>query len=129
VGNCHAQRDVPAWVTCIKNSSGSLLDVDDSSYALGGWLTRRFHWLWGALAGYGYRTRRTALALLIAAGSVAVWAGYVPTGPGQYAAEHTITTPAPRTPCSTVEFIGLGVPGHQVGDWTRLMGGWPLSAV
>src|SRR5262249_6784587 len=48
--------------------------------ALGGWLTRRFHWLWGALAGYGYRARRTALALLIAlcaAGAVSLWAGHV----------------------------------------------------
>lgn len=80
--------------------------------ALGGWLTRRFHWLWGALAGYGYRARRTALALLLAllaAGGVALWAGHVPTGPGRYAAEHTITSAAPRTPCSTVELVGLGL--------------------
>jgi hypothetical protein len=75
---------------------------------LGGWLTRRFHWLWGALAGYGYRARRTALALLVAlaaAGLVSLWAGHVPTGPGRYAAEHTATP----TPCSTVELIGLGL--------------------
>ena len=81
-------------------------------HALGGWLTRRFHGLWGALAGYGYRARRTALALLIAliaAGGVAVWAGHVTTGPGRYAAEHTITTPTPSTPCSTVELVGLGL--------------------
>jgi hypothetical protein len=79
---------------------------------LGGWLARRFHWLWGALAGYGYRARRTALALLLAllaAGGVALWAGHVPTGPGRYAAEHTITSAAPRTPCSTVELVGLGL--------------------
>ena len=80
--------------------------------ALGGWLTRRFHWLWGALAGYGYRARRTALALLAAlatAGLISFWAGHVPTGPGRYAAEHTVAAGAPRTPCSTVELIGLGL--------------------
>jgi hypothetical protein len=80
--------------------------------ALGGWLTRRFHWLWGALAGYGYRARRTALALLVAlaaAGGVSLWAGQVETGPGRYAAEHTATSAAPRTPCSTVELVGLGL--------------------
>jgi hypothetical protein len=80
--------------------------------ALGGWLTRRFHWLWGALAGYGYRARRTALALLVAlaaAGGVSLWAGHVETGPGRYAAEHTVTAVAPRTPCSTIELVGLGL--------------------
>jgi hypothetical protein len=80
--------------------------------ALGGWLTRRFHWLWGALAGYGYRARRTAIALLIAlvaAGGVSLWAGHVPTGPGRHAAEHTAITTAPGTPCSTVELVGLGL--------------------
>ncbi|HEX6354920.1 hypothetical protein [Actinophytocola sp.] len=83
-----------------------------SPAALGGWLTRRFHWLWGALAGYGYRARRTALALLVAlaaAGGVTLWAGHVMTGPGRHAAEHTITSSAPRTPCSTIELIGLGL--------------------
>jgi len=81
-------------------------------HALGGWLTRRFHWLWGALAGYGYRARRTALALLIAlvaAGAVTLWAGHVTTGPGRHAAEHTVTSTAPGTPCSTVELVGLGL--------------------
>jgi len=80
--------------------------------ALGGWLTRRFHWLWGALAGYGYRARRTALALLVAlaaAGGVSLWAGHVETGPGRYAAERTVTSVAPRTPCSTIELVGLGL--------------------
>jgi hypothetical protein len=79
---------------------------------LGGWLTRRFHWLFGALAGYGYRTRRTAFALLLAlmvAGLVSLWAGHVTTGPGRYAAEHTITSAAPGTRCSTVELVGLGL--------------------
>jgi hypothetical protein len=80
--------------------------------AIGGPLTRWFHWLWGALAGYGYRARRTALALLIAlaaAGGVSLWAGHAPTGPGRHAAEHTIDTTAPGTPCSTVELVGLGL--------------------
>jgi hypothetical protein len=80
--------------------------------ALGGRLTLAFHWLWGALAGYGYRARRTALALLVAlaaAGGVSLWAGQVETGPGRRAAEHTITSAAPRTPCSTIELVGLGL--------------------
>ena len=80
--------------------------------ALGGWLTRRFHWLWGALARYGYRVRRTALALLVAlavAGLVSLWAGHVTTAPGRHAAEHTATSGAPHTLCSTVELIGLGL--------------------
>jgi hypothetical protein len=79
---------------------------------LGGWLTRRFHWLWGALGGYGYRTRRTAFALLLAlmaAGLVSLWAGHVTTGPGRHAAEHTITSAAPGTSCSTIELVGLGL--------------------
>jgi hypothetical protein len=77
--------------------------------ALGGWLTQRFHWLWGALAGYGYRARRTALALLIAlvaAGGVTLWAGHTKTGPESHAAERTA---APHAQCSTVELIGLGL--------------------
>lgn len=80
--------------------------------ALGGWLTRRFHWLWGALARYGYRVRRTALALLVAlavAGLVSLWAGHVTTAPGRHSAEHTATSGAPHTACSTVELIGLGL--------------------
>jgi hypothetical protein len=80
--------------------------------ALGGWLTRRFHWLWGALAGYGYRVRRIALApliALVAAGGVSLWAGHVTTGPGRHAAEHTATAAATGTPCSTVELVGLGL--------------------
>ncbi|MFL6121937.1 hypothetical protein [Actinophytocola sp.] len=81
-------------------------------HALGGPLTRSFHRLWGAVAGYGYRARRTALALLLAlmaASGVSLWAGHVTTGPGRHAAEHTITTAAPGTPCSTVELVGLGL--------------------
>jgi hypothetical protein len=77
--------------------------------ALGGPLTRWFHWLWGALAGYGYRARRTALALLLslaAAGLVGYAAGQVDTRPGHHAAERTTS---PTTPCSTVELVGLGL--------------------
>lgn len=80
-----------------------------SPRALGGWLTQRFHWLWGTFAGYGYRARRTALALLIAlavAGGVSFWAGHVRTGPESYAAERTA---APHGQCSTVELVGLGL--------------------
>ncbi|NKE63610.1 hypothetical protein FXN61_45590, partial [Lentzea sp. PSKA42] len=53
--------------------------------ALGGPLTQWFHWLWGALAGYGYRARRTAGALLLVlamAGFLGWAAGQVATRPG-----------------------------------------------
>jgi uncharacterized protein YjbI with pentapeptide repeats len=80
--------------------------------AFGNALTRWFHWLWGALAGYGYRARRTALALVVAlaaASGVSLWAGQVTTGPGRHAAAHTTATADPGTPCSTIELIGLGL--------------------
>ncbi|MGB3439469.1 MAG: hypothetical protein WBA97_12025 [Actinophytocola sp.] len=81
--------------------------------AFGSPLTRWFHWLWGALAGYGYRARRTALALLVAlaaASGVSLLAGHVTTEPGRHAAAHTTTaTTTPGAPCSTIELIGLGL--------------------
>lgn len=95
--------------------------------ALGGRLTRGFHWLWGVLAGYGYRARRTALALLLvlaAAGSLGWWAGQVSTRPGHLAAERvTSSAAAAGTPCSTVELVGLGLdrglPLGMIGMRTR----------
>lgn len=79
--------------------------------AVGGALTRGFHRVWGALAGYGYRTRRTAAALLLALTAAAVlglWAGHVETATG-YAAERTAASGAPGARCSPVELIGLGL--------------------
>ncbi|WP_158687991.1 MULTISPECIES: hypothetical protein [Actinomycetes] len=76
--------------------------------ALGGRMSRLFHWLWGALAGYGYRARRTAAALLlalVAAGVLGLWAGATETRPGHHAAERVATGAA----CSPVELIGLGL--------------------
>ncbi|WP_290058310.1 hypothetical protein [Amycolatopsis solani] len=79
---------------------------------IGGWPARRFHWLWGALAGYGYRARRTAAALLLAvaaAGALGLWAGQVGEG-GHHAAERVADFTAARgTPCTTVELIGVGL--------------------
>lgn len=84
-----------------------------SPQSLGGPLTRWFHWLWGVLAGYGYRARRTAAALLlvlIVAGAIGWWAGQVDTRPGHLVAERvTSATSASGVPCSTVELIGLGL--------------------
>ncbi|ONI89990.1 hypothetical protein ALI22I_13810 [Saccharothrix sp. ALI-22-I] len=70
---------------------------------------RLIHRLWGTLAGYGYRTRALALALLltlIAAGFAGYLAGQVPTRPGHHVAERVAAT---GTPCSTVELVGLGL--------------------
>ncbi|UOX92771.1 hypothetical protein MUY14_19885 [Amycolatopsis sp. FBCC-B4732] len=79
---------------------------------IGGWPARRFHWLWGALAGYGYRARRTAAALLLAvlaAGGLGLWAGQVEEG-GHHAAERVADFAAPAgTRCTTVELIGVGL--------------------
>jgi hypothetical protein len=80
--------------------------------AIGGWPARRFHWLWGALAGYGYRARRTAAVLLlavVAAGGLGFWAGHVGDA-GHRAAERTADLTAARgTPCTTVELVGVGL--------------------
>lgn len=81
--------------------------------ALGGPLTQWFHWLWGVLAGYGYRARRTAAALLLVlamAGLLGWSAGQVETRPGHLAAERVASaTAAVGVPCSTVELVGLGL--------------------
>ncbi|WP_328458046.1 hypothetical protein [Amycolatopsis sp. NBC_00438] len=80
--------------------------------AVGGRLARWFHWLWGAFAGYGYRARRTAAALVfavVAAGLLGLWAGHVSEG-GHRAAERTSELTAKAgTPCTTVELVGVGL--------------------
>ncbi|MEV4315415.1 hypothetical protein [Actinocrispum sp. NPDC049592] len=75
---------------------------------LGGPLSKFTHAAWGLLAGYGYRTRRTALTLLLVlmfAGVLGLWAGHTSTGPNRFAAER----PTATGQCSTVELIGLGI--------------------
>jgi hypothetical protein len=79
---------------------------------LGGWLATTAHRLWGALAGYGYRTRRTALALLVVllvAGGLGVAAGHTPISTGRYVAAHTSKVNNPGSPCSLLEQIGVGI--------------------
>jgi len=79
---------------------------------IGGRFATVVHWLWGALAGYGYRAGRLALALLVVlalAGDMGWWAGHTATGPGRHAAQHTTSSATPGAACSTLEQIGLGI--------------------
>jgi hypothetical protein len=80
---------------------------------VGGHIARLSHALWGALAGYGYRARRSVLVLLVAiflASLLGVWAGHWVTEPGHHAAERTVASGSPPgTPCSITEQVGLGL--------------------
>ncbi|MGH3832295.1 MAG: hypothetical protein ACRDRS_17935 [Pseudonocardiaceae bacterium] len=79
---------------------------------LGGPLAKVAHWLWGALAGYGYRGGRTVLALglvLVLGAGLGIAAGHTALGPGRYVAARTGHAPDPRLPCSLVEQIGAGI--------------------
>ena len=79
---------------------------------LGGPLRKIAHRLWGALAGYGYRSSRAVLALLLVlmiAGGLGVAAGHTSIGPGRFVTAHTSLTRDPNSPCSTVEQIGVGI--------------------
>ena len=79
---------------------------------IGGSLGKSAHWLWGALAGYGYRSSRAVLALalvlLIAAG-LGVAAGHISLGSGRYVTAHTGQAQNPGSPCSLIEQIGVGI--------------------
>jgi hypothetical protein len=79
---------------------------------LGGRVARARHWLWGWLGRYGYRAHRlvAALAVVVAlAAGLGYAAGQVATRPGHHAAERTVASGSPGTPCSTAELIGLGI--------------------
>jgi hypothetical protein len=79
---------------------------------LGGRWARTRHRLWGALAGYGYRSGRAAAALvavLLLAGAIGWVAGHTPTHDGRFAALRTSGAEQPFTPCSSLELIGLGI--------------------
>lgn len=79
---------------------------------LGGWPIRTVHRAWGALGGYGYRTGRIAVALLIVlltAAGLGILAGHISTGSGRYVAMHTAQANEPPTPCSLTEQIGVGI--------------------
>lgn len=80
---------------------------------MGSRLARWTHVAWGALAGYGYRTRFVAVALMLIlflAGVLGAWAGHWVTYPGHHAVERTMASGSPvGTPCSLIEQIGLGI--------------------
>ncbi|MEV4149923.1 hypothetical protein AB0J40_40130 [Amycolatopsis sp. NPDC049691] len=81
-------------------------------HALGSWLARCSHRLWGVLAGYGYLARRTAVALVFAmvtVGALGVWAGRVADG-RHHVAERVISFGSSYgQPCSVIELVGLGL--------------------
>jgi len=79
---------------------------------IGGPLVKGAHRLWGTLAGYGYRSRRAVLALvlvLMTAAGLGVAAGHTPLGPGRYVAARTTQAHDPDSPCSLVEQVGVGI--------------------
>lgn len=79
---------------------------------IGGPLGKGAHWLWGALAGYGYRSSRAVVALVLAlmiAAGLGIAAGHTSLGPGRYVTAHTSQAQNPGSPCSLVEQIGVGI--------------------
>jgi len=79
---------------------------------LGGRLAKGAHRLWGVLAGYGYRSGRTVLALLmvlLVAAGLGIAAGHTSLGAGRYVTAHTSQTDNPNSPCSLLEQIGVGI--------------------
>ncbi|HKR49354.1 MAG TPA: hypothetical protein VJT72_07190 [Pseudonocardiaceae bacterium] len=79
---------------------------------LGGRLIKGAHRLWGILAGYGYRSGRIVIALLVVllvAAGLGVAAGHTSLRPGHYVAAHTTQTDGPGSPCSLFEQISLGI--------------------
>ncbi|WP_152546745.1 hypothetical protein [Amycolatopsis orientalis] len=80
---------------------------------LGGWFPRTVHWLWGRIAGYGYRVRGVAAALgitLVLASFLGIIAGSVPAGDtGRPVAAPASATAPPGSTCSLIERVGLGL--------------------
>ncbi|MGH3599925.1 MAG: hypothetical protein ACRDQH_06550, partial [Pseudonocardiaceae bacterium] len=79
---------------------------------VGGPLGKSAHWLWGALAGYGYRSGRAVVALvlvLMIAAGLGIAAGHTSLGPGRFVTAHTSQARDPQSPCSLVEQIGVGI--------------------
>jgi hypothetical protein len=111
-------QHLAAWQKAVghdRNARRTLIAQQQDLHArgdIGGTFPTAVHWLWGTLAGYGYRAGRTALALLVVlalAGGIGWWAGHTVTGPGQHAAQHTKAATNPGTPCSGLEQMGLGI--------------------
>ncbi|MGH3789086.1 MAG: hypothetical protein ACRDRG_21600 [Pseudonocardiaceae bacterium] len=79
---------------------------------LGGRLVKGVHWLWGTLAGYGYRSSRAVLALLLAlviSAGLGVAAGHTPISPDRFVTARTVASADPHSPCSVIEQIGVGI--------------------
>ncbi|MGH3964633.1 MAG: hypothetical protein ACRDRY_15470, partial [Pseudonocardiaceae bacterium] len=79
---------------------------------LGGRLVKGGHRLWGVLAGYGYRSGRIVVALLVVlliAAGLGIAAGHTSVGPGRYVTATTSQADNPNSPCSMLEQIGMGI--------------------
>lgn len=79
---------------------------------LGRWPIKTGYLLWGIFAGYGYRTGRLALSLLIillVAAGLGVAAAHISTGPGRYVAMRTTQAGDLVGRCSPAEQIGVGL--------------------
>jgi hypothetical protein len=79
---------------------------------IGGPLSKSAHWFWGVLAGYGYRSSRAVVALMLVltvAAALGIAAGHTSLGPGRYVTAHTSQAQNPRSPCSLIEQIGVGI--------------------
>lgn len=99
------------------NARAILISQQDAlrkSGGLEGWFSRRLHGLWGLLAGYGYRTRRTALflvMLLALSGTLGLVAGqWWPAGGSHVVAEDPASySKDVGQECSSIELVGLGL--------------------
>jgi hypothetical protein len=81
--------------------------------SIGSRLSQISYRAWGALSGYGYRTRRAAFFLgliLFASGACGYIAGQIETRPQHHVAERVSSATEPLgVACSSIELVGVGL--------------------